>query len=381
MTDLLNLREISLVIIPFKDEGLSLLVANVAAAASHPSVDEVWAIAPDEAGGRRLGQALDHPLARIMVQERIGDRRPGKGDAMNTGLRRAAAEGWDRVHFYDADITNFGPEWIDGAERAADAGYEVVRHRFPRAATDAMITWMVTRPALAMIFPGTVLPRLGQPLGGEVLLTRPALEGMASDQLVRSRSDWGIDTVITYAGATLGSGLYEHLVADGKRHALYGSLAELRTMMLECLDAAVSLMGRPAPPPGVRHGADPDSPVPQDLKQVRGYDVTRTIDLLRAEWAPGERDLASRLPPPLDLLLLEDRLAPDTLDADLWGEALRFLLAGFRLGDPAWEGLAFRLWVARVLGYTLVEAWRGYDHAMSYLEETIRQYETASDHA
>ena len=51
--------------------------------------------------------------------------------------------------------------------------------RFPRAATDAMITWMITRPALARLFPGTLLPRLDQPLGGEVLLTGRAVEALA----------------------------------------------------------------------------------------------------------------------------------------------------------------------------------------------------------
>ena len=68
---------------------------------------------------------------------------------MNTALRRAAATGFERVHFYDADIINFDNMWIDGAEEAADKGYDIVRHRFPRASTDAMITWMVTRPSLA----------------------------------------------------------------------------------------------------------------------------------------------------------------------------------------------------------------------------------------
>ena len=70
-----------------------------------------------------------------------------------------------------------------------------------------MITWMITRPALARLFPGTFLPRLDQPLGGEVLLTRPAVEILAESDLVRSRSDWGIDTVLTYATSVMDLGL------------------------------------------------------------------------------------------------------------------------------------------------------------------------------
>jgi mannosylglycerate synthase len=310
-----------------------------------------------------------------LIQERIGELRPGKGDAMNTAIRRAAAAGRERVHFYDADITNFDSSWIEGAEHAADRGNGVVRHRFPRAATDAMITWFVTRPALARLFPGTFLPRINQPLGGELLITAPVLEALAGSELVMRRSDWGIDTVLTYATSVMGLGLHEHHVADVKRHALYGSLDELREMMLECLDAAASLSGLPGPGPGARHGSDLPTEVPSDLKQTVAYDVEGTTRLAEAPWSARERDLASGLPSGVVGALESGVDDFSWMDALVWFEVHGFLLDNFVLGDPDWESLAFRLWLARVLAYTGDQALTGYDDAMGYLEETITRYE------
>lgn len=376
----------SLVAFPFKSEPPALVAANLATAAANPAVDEVWAVAEAQGAVAEAVHALAADVAsahgkpvQVIVQERIGDLRPGKGDAMNTAIAQAAAQGRDRVHFYDADITNFDARWIDGAEEAADRGFGVVRHRFPRAATDAMITWMITRPALARIFPGTMLPRLDQPLGGEVLLGGEALERLAASELVRNRSDWGIDTVITYTTSIMGLGLYEHHVADGKRHALYGSLSDLRAMSLECLDAAASLKGRPGPDPDARHGTDPGAPVPDDLKRTVAYDLEATLGLVDREWSAAEMDLARRLPEPVaDRLLGAEKTEVSFMDADLWYEIHGFLLDGFVLGDPVWEALAFRLWLTRVLAYTTNQARLGFDPAMSHLQSTIDDYERRS---
>jgi mannosylglycerate synthase len=375
---------VSLVVFPFKSEPPSLVVSNLATAAAHRAVDEVWAVASEEGEaeravatmGRDVSAAQGKPI-EVILQERVGRLRPGKGDAMNTAIARAAEQGWNRVHFYDADITNFDSSWIDGAEAAADRGFGVVRHRFPRAATDAMITWFITRPALARLFPGTFLPRLDQPLGGELLLVREAVESLAGSEFVRDRSDWGIDTVITYATSLMGLGLYEHHVGGGKRHALYGSLDELRHMLIECLDAAGSLSGRPAPRLDARHGSDPPTPAPNDLKQTVAYDIEGTIRLLDTPWDEEEADLARLLPGETGEHLCPPRARRDLsfMDADLWYEVHGFLLDRFTLGDPAWESLTFRLWLTRVLAYTTNQARSGFDEAIAYLESTIARYE------
>lgn len=376
----------SLVVFPFKREDPEVVRRNLGVAAAHDAVEEVWAVAAAEGATLDEVKTIGADVARqgkpvtVFAQERIGGLRPGKGDGMNTALARAAGEGFERVHFYDADITNFDESWLDGAERAADSGHEIVRHRFPRAATDAMITWMITRPAMALGFPGTILPRLGQPLGGELLITGEVVRELATNDLVRHRSDWGIDTVITYATASLGVPMHEHNVATGKRHALYGSLAEIRVMMLECLDAARTLVGRSAPPAEAVFDSDPPAPVPDDLKSVVGYDVEKTTELLVTGWSEEEEHLAGLVPDGLDANVLANRDRPDYIfmGSEEWGSVLAWLLEHFQIGDPAWESLAFRLWLMRVLAYTERVVPRGYDVAIEYLEETIHRYEQSA---
>ena len=376
-------------VFPFKDEDPAIVGANLKTAAAHDGVTEVWAVAATDSSQTAAVTALSEEIAAswgkpvlVLAQERIGRVRPGKGDAMNTAIAAAAEQGWERAHFFDADITNFDHSWIDGAEAAADRGYGVVRHRFPRAATDAMITWMVTRPSLALLFPGTFLPRLDQPLGGELLLTRPALQLLAHSDLVRDRSDWGIDTVLTYATAVMGLGLYEHHVADGKRHSLYGSLEELRPMLIECLAAAVSLRGLPGPDARARHGSDPPQPVPPDLLTTVAYDLDETTALLSTPLEEGESDLMAGMPDAGRIERLADPAhpLPTLMDASTWLATLRFLHDGFELDEPGWEPLAFRLWLHRVISYTLEWVPRGYQAAIGHLEDTIRDYEAAADH-
>ena len=315
-----------------------------------------------------IAQLSGTPI-EVFAQERLGTFRSGKGDGMNTALAVSAERGFDRTHFYDADITNFDESWIDGAEYWADQGFGVVRHRFPRAATDAMITWMVTRPALALLFPRTMLAELHQPLGGELLLGRAVVEALATDEFVRSRSDWGVDTVITHATACLDLGLYEHNAPDGKRHALYGSLTDIRQMLLECLDAASSLTQRSAPPTDGRFESDPLAPAPDDLKETVAYDTDATMAAISFPPSSGESAVLASLG-------FDDEAIP-TVDAATWHIVLPKLLKGFVLGDLHWEAAVFRLWVARVLHYTDHIVPLGYDRSMGYLDATVHQFEFA----
>lgn len=365
----------SLVVFPFKEEAVQVVAANINTATRHERVEEVWAVAAAEgaamsgvaAAAGEIEGAEGKPVV-VFAQDRLGELRSGKGDGMNTAMARAAERGFARVHFYDADITNFDRGWIDGAEAAADRGFGVVRHKFPRAATDAMITWMVTRPGLAKLYPGTLLPRLGQPLGGELLLTGPVIERLAGDSFVVARSDWGIDTLITHATAVMGEAMYEHNVADGKRHALYGSLTDIEDMILECLDAVASLRGHPAPPGGAVLESDPPAPVPSDLKRTIGYDVETTRASVARPPSAAEREILESLG------VDPDRLGG--IDSGRWGAILDDLLVRFRLTDQPWRSAVFRLWVERVITYTLDVVASGYDHAIAYLEDTILQYES-----
>ncbi|HWB88567.1 MAG TPA: hypothetical protein VG872_05090 [Acidimicrobiia bacterium] len=364
----------SLVVFPFKTEDPSVVSANLYTAARHDRVDEVWGVAASE--GSSMAEVADlaeeveagtgTPVS-VFAQERLGIYRSGKGDGMNTALRMAAERGFERTHFYDADITNFDGTWIDGAESAADRGYQVVRHRFPRAATDAMITWMVTRPGLALLFPGTLLPRLGQPLGGELLLSLTAVESLAADPFVVARSDWGVDTMITHATAIMGLGIYEHNAADGKRHAMYGSLVEIRDMLLECLDAVSSLADRPGPGADAVFDSDPPAVVPADLKQTVAYDMAATRAAIAEAPTSGELSVITGLGlDPTQGLRVDDTT---------WHRLFPRLMERFHLEDESWRAAVFRLWVERVIEYTTRWVPLGYDTAMTHLEGTIRRFE------
>jgi mannosylglycerate synthase len=366
---------VSLVVFPFKEEDPAVVAANLATAGGHERVDEVWAVAASpgaamdeiEAMAAEIASAVGTPIS-VFPQVRLGRFRSGKGDGMNTALAHAAERGFPRVHFYDADITNFDTGWIDGAESAADRGYGVVRHRFPRAATDAMITWMVTRPGLALLFPGTMLPRLGQPLGGEILLTGDVVAALAGDDFVVARSDWGVDTILTHATSVSGAAIYEHNAPDGKRHALYGSLTDIEDMVLECLDAVASLRGRPHPGPSF--DADPPTAVPEDLKKTVAYDIESTRASIANPPGAAEAEILSGLG--------VDPSGPIAMDGDSWKVIFPMLLDGFRLEDQGWRSAAFRLWVERVIHYTTHQVALGYDASMAYLEQTIVEFEEST---
>lgn len=294
---------------------------------------------------------------------------------MNTGLRYFIDSGHDRIHFYDADITSFDSTWMTKAERAADLGYDTVRHYFPRSATDAMITWMVTRTGFSMLFPDSELPWIEQPLGGEFLLSRGAAETLAADPAVQAQSDWGIDTLLTFSAVNHGMSMFETYVARGKAHALYGQLTDLRTMIIECFVALRSL--RNSGPLGtITHHVEPPDTVPGSIAEKVGYDVERTMQLIPETWSEQQIELLSLFPAPIrdGMLAARKQTSFSFMDEWAWYDVYQILLDEYVEGDLDWEDLLFHLWVVRVLGYTHEVAVRGYGFALRYLRGMIQRY-------
>lgn len=114
-----------------------------------------------------------------------------------------------RIHFYDADIESFSETWISKAEDAADLDYDVVRHYFPRSSTDAQVTWQITRVGFNLLWPHSTLAWIQQPLGGELLMSRGAVEVFLNSDKVMGRSDWGIDTMYTFLAVKSGLSVCE----------------------------------------------------------------------------------------------------------------------------------------------------------------------------
>ncbi|MCR4391436.1 MAG: hypothetical protein NUV94_01355 [Candidatus Acetothermia bacterium] len=373
----------SLVVFPFKREDPDVLLKNVRIAAAHPRVRGVVCIGADEDACFRAAAAAAPEIARatgrrveVIVQERIGSKRPGKGDGMNTGLRYFLAKtDHERIHFYDADILSFSEEWITKAEDAADQGYQVVRHYFPRASTDAMITWFITRTGFALLWPRSELPRIEQPLGGELLLTRPVAEALVANPRVQAQSDWGIDTLYTFATVAGGFGMYETYLGVGKLHKLYGTLTDLRTMLVECFSALQSLAGEKVPE-GTVHHVEYQGPVSETVKTKIGYNFDGTLALLAQGWTARQLALLDLFPTRVRDGLARSRSFPQLgfMDDEAWYDTYQVLLREFRADDPDWQELLFRLWIVRVLAYTVTVALRGYDVAMHHLHGMVERY-------
>jgi len=358
-----------------------VVLRNLRAAAGNSAVGLVVAITGDH---EKTNQAIRTGIedlgerVRVLPQGRLGNLRPGKGDAINTGLKVFLEDtDLERIHFYDADIKTFDGDWISKAEAALDLGFQAVRHFYPRAATDAMITWMVTRLGFALLWPRSPLASIEQPLSGELAFTREAASILAADPRVKSQSDWGVDTAITFATIAHGLSLYESYIARGKDHALYSSLSDIKVMMGECL-AALQRLRFPVTAftvPAKRVSEPPDS-VPEQIAQQLGFDVEATQRLLARDWTTRQDALLTGLfPENVATGAKMWQQWPDTswMNEETWLTTLTILLDRYEPDDQDWRELAFRLWVGRVLHYTLRIAPRGHAFADEYLHEMVNR--------
>ena len=143
------------------------------------------------------------------------------------------------------------------------------------------------------------------------MLKTAAIGALADNEHVAARSDWGVDTLITYAISASGLDLYEHNLREGKRHALYGGLNDIRQMVLECLDAVASLSNLEGDGLGEKFGSDPPAPVPEDLKHTVAYDIDKTIPLLAADWSPQELDLLDQFGARIATEMEKNRVSPN----------------------------------------------------------------------
>ncbi len=384
----------SLVAIPFKGETPATVLRNVQISAAHPRVNRVLAVGAEEDDTFQAIRSRREALRRetgvevdVILQERIGTRRVGKGDAMNTALRWFLAEtDLERIHFYDADITSFTADWITHAEEAADLGYTVIRHYFPRSSTDAMITFLITRTGFALCWPASELPWFQQPLGGELLFKRPVAERFVAAPKVQAQSDWGIDTVYTFHNVKFGFSTYESYRPEGKVHSLYGRLTDLRTMLVECFAAIQELYRDPenhqwyqaydTSARAIVHRVEPQFQVPLTIIENVGFDIEGTLALLGEHWSPREEALLDHFSPEVRGGMITNRMHPSYhfMDEDAWEETYHALLRHFELGDSEWEDLLFKLWITRVLHYTVLVALRGYGFARRYRHATIVRY-------
>ncbi|KAA8494398.1 Mannosylglycerate synthase [Porphyridium purpureum] len=391
----------ALVCFPFKKEDVDVVMRNVKTAAQHPRVRMVLLVGASEnetyveidARLPALGAQCDVPIVQ-MTQLRLGALREGKGDGMNTALlyflraheydelfgEPVVSEPLERIHFYDADIESFNSSWITKAEEAADMEYDVIRHYFPRSSTDAQITWQITKVGFSLLFPLSVLPWVQQPLGGELCLTRRCVDVLVSDERVMRQSDWGIDTLYTFVCAQAGMNMIEVYVPEGKLHALYGGLRDLFNMLIECFAALQGLQKCSIRAESVHRIASAE-PVPNSVTSKIGYNIEKSLVLLSENWTPRQEELLHVLFPErvaAGLIACRDWPQYSFMDEATWVECYQVLLANFEFGDSDWHELIFKLWVSRVLNYTMRHVIRGYDTAMNELRHMVQDIQQKS---
>ena len=378
----------SLVIFPFKSEDIEVFQRNIRESVSRPRVGLVLCVGYEENECyKEIETAIpriekeSNKKVRLILQERLGDKRPGKGDGMNTALKYFLEEtDYQRLHFYDSDIVSFTGEWILRAEEAADEGYQVVRHYFPRASTDAMVTWMITKTGFALLWPNTELPFIEQPIGGELMMTRDVAKNLLKDKLVINRSDWGIDTVYTWAMAKGKFSMFETYTSVGKLHKLYGALSDLKEMVVECFNTIQALKDEEIETEGMVHRIERPGPVSEEVKEKTAYDLEGSLLLLMENWTGRQIELLDHFPQNVREGMRECRRRPrfGFMDDESWYETYKILLEEFDFDDEDWRELLFKLWIARVLNYTASVALRGYDYALYYLYKMIERFARVS---
>ncbi|MDH5373806.1 MAG: hypothetical protein OEX97_12755, partial [Acidimicrobiia bacterium] len=172
-----------------------------------------------------------------------------------------------------------------------------------------------------------------------------------------------------------GFSVYETYVRQGKAHALYGGLTDLRVMLVECFTAIQSLSSEKVDD-AVAHRMEATDAVPASVTEKIGYNLETTLHLLGVDWTDHQADLLELFPDVVRAGMLASRSAPTFLfmDEDAWYMTYRTLVEHFVSGDEDWESLLFRLWVTRVINYTATRALRGYDHSQQYLESMVAGY-------
>lgn len=374
----------SLVAFPFKSEDIEVFRRNIRGAASHPRVGSVLCVGYEKNDCYKEIEAALPEIEResnkeihLILQERLGSKRPGKGDGMNTVLKYFLEKtDYKRLHFYDSDIETFSQEWITQAELAADEGYQVVRHYFPRASTDAMVTWMITKTGFSILWPDTELPFIEQPLGGELLLTREVAAKLYDDERCIRQSDWGIDTAYTWIMVANEFSLYETYVPIGKVHKLYKTLADLQDMAIECFSTIQQLRTEKVDTVRMIHRVERPGPVPDRVKEKTAYDLEGSLHLLMENWTDKQIELLNHFPSNVREGMAECQRRPRFafMNAESWYKTYEVLLEHFDPADEDWQELFFKLWIARVLNYTTKVALRGYDYALFYLYRMVEGF-------
>ena len=371
-----------IVCFPFYNEKVKVIERNILRAGAYSAVREILCVGKEKNGCyQKLSErvpALQEKTKKkitLLLQKKYGSKRSGKGDGMLTALEYFLKTPYDRIHFYDSDITNFSKKWIERVERKSRQGFDVVRCFYPRSSTDAQITWHITRTGFAILWPQTEICFIRQPLGGELALQKKAVKKIFKKIL--NFNDWGIDTAITFFSFFEGCSIYEVYIKEGKLHKYYDSLEDLKTMCIECFSTLQELKKASIKNTSGKYvREDIKRRVSPKVKTKLSYKIEKTLFLLKKGWTRKQLSYLKFFPKKVQKRMKECQNYPrfSFMTKKTWFETFKILVEKFKKGDKDWEELLFKLWVARVLDYTLKIAIKGYNYALDYLEKMIEDY-------
>ena len=275
--------------------------------------------------------------ARVEAERAVVKTSPGltgKGHAVRVILEEACRRGARAVVLLDADLVSIRPEWVELLARPVLEGASLVTPVYRRDTRDAAVTRHFAYP-LVMLF--TALD-VRQPVGGEMALSREAVERALACNWPQGAFGYGIDVFLVMAAAAAGSGVASARLGS-KIHK--PSAPKLVRIFLEVASTLLDLASA-GPLPGEGASEVSEVPVfgdeiPEEVPAVSVH-VKSFIDVARTAWLlcryPVERAVTGHLRWRVDRVFESDEVC---VDESLWHECLLAALRRVREGSPAAE--------------------------------------------
>jgi len=312
-------------------------VAGVAAEGLRAAFPEAEAVFVLGDNGSTDGTVEAFGSARLEAECAVVRTAPGltgKGHAVRAILQEAKARGARAVVLLDADLASARPEWLGLLARPVMEGHALVTPVYRRDARDAAVTRHFAYPLVMLL---TALD-VRQPAGGEMALSREAVDLVLAREWPPGACGYGVDIFILMAVAAAGlpvaSARLGSKIHKPSAPKLVRIFREVASTLLEFAaggalpgESASEVLDVPV------FGDEVAEEVPRVAVHVKSFiDVARTAWLLCR--CPVERAVTGRLRWRVDRAFESDDVC---IDESLWHECMLAGLRRVREGSPAAE--------------------------------------------